>query len=501
MRRKYWKNQTNRLLLCLWGMMLISLLTCCNTVVIEPKPEPVQTVEIISGYSIQLTTSSKGQWASDNPSVATVSSTGLVTAVSAGKATIYTYSSTGEQHIVCYLEVNPKRNILFYIATDADASIDSDAPGKIQQIRAGWEPDQGEMLIYVDRRYQEAMLLRINNTLNGGIYGLDTIAVYGEESSADPHVLSRMITTLVNDYPADSYGLIFFSHASGWLPAGTLNHPRSSEINQPFFEQLNPVESELRSLVIDNGEGTRNEMNYDDFAAAIPDHQFDFIIFEACLMADVLTMYELRNKAEYVLVSSAEIVAPGFTHIYRNNIMQLYDTKNTVPSIVSDFAQAFHDHVLQFPDNNVYCSSTLGLIKMSEMQNLATAVKAALNGVKFDEALLSIDNIQRFDRLQLISSGQKSYRYFDLDHVIENLASSSQYASFRTQMDKTVVWKENTNRFLLGDSPNGNPYYAEYDGFFIERHCGLTTYIPQLIYPVINAAYEESSWYKTIYEQ
>ena len=486
-----------------WSMIMIGLLTCCDTAVIEP--EYIPTIEIISGYSVQLTSSSNGQWGSDNPSVATVSASGLVTAVGAGNASIYTYSSKGERHIVCYLEVFPKRNILFYVATDADAFIDNDTPEKIDSIRAGWQPEHGEMLIYVDRRGKEALLLRINNTLTNRYYGLDTLENYGVENSADAAVLSRMVDSLAN-YPADSYGLIFFSHASGWLPAGALNNPRSSEADQQpdnylndaqnrssEAEQLNPNETEPRTIVIDNGGGTRREMEYYDFAAAIPDNMFDFIILEACLMGDVMSMYELRHKADYVLVSSAEIVSPGYTYIYKNDIMRLYDTKNPVETVVSGFSQAFHDFIItHFPENSVFCSSTLGLIKMSEMQNLAASVKAALDGTMIDESTLTVENIQQFDRPNgLISSFPKKSRYFDLDHVIETLASASQYDLFRIQLEKTVVWKANTNSFFTGIGGS--------NGFIINRYCGLTTYIQQSDYPVLNATYEDSSWYKAIY--
>jgi len=485
-RRLYGINKMRKAITYVWGVLMIGLLVCCNSAVVDPKPAPV--IEIVSGYTIQLTATSDGQWGSDNPSVATVSSTGLVTAVGAGNATIYTYSSKGEQHIVCYLEVNPKRNILFYIATDVD-DIDKEAPEKINEIKAGWKPDQGEMLIYVDRRVQGAMLLRMNNTPKNGYFDVDTLEIYGVENSANSAVLARTINILLNDYPADSYGMIFFSHGSGWLPSGTFNSPHSLEAD-PQIAPLNPNEVSLRSLVIDNGEGIRHEMEYYDFAAAIPDNKFDFIILEACLMSDVLSMYELRNKAEYVLVSSAEIVSPGFTHIYQNEIMGLYDTKNSVFSVVSGFAQAFHDIIItQFQENSVYCSSTLGIIKMSEMQNLATTVKAALGGIAIDESTLTIDNIQTFDRPNAqISSFPRRYRYFDLDHVMENLASASQYTAFNDQMEKTVVWKANTKRFLSGQS-----------GFLINRHCGLTTYIQQSVYPFLNDVYENSSWFKAIY--
>jgi len=478
------KKQIYRVFTFLCGVLTFSFLIGCNSVVIEQAPIP--EIEMHKGYTLQLTAPSNGQWVSDNPSVATVSSTGLVTAVSAGKATISIYSSKGGQTIVCYIEISPKRNLLFYIATDADAGIDGDTPVKINEIRAGWKPEQGEMLIYVDRRGSRgASLLRINETLSGGLYGLDTLQSYGVENSADSKTFKRFIDTVTVAFPADSYGLIFFSHASGWLPKGMLSYPRS--------------------LVIDNGGGTKEEMEYTDFAAAIPDNRFDFIIFEACLMADVMSMYELRQKTKYVLASSAEIVAPGFTSVYRKEIMRLFDTKHPIEDVVSGFAQTYYDLLkTSFADNSFECSLTLGLIKMSEMQNLAMTVKAALGGKRLDESTLTVDQIQRFDRpkqnsLNMILGGERRSRYFDLGQIIQILATELQYAYFHAQLEKTVVWKESTKRFLLEDLPNGNPNFANYDGFVIERHSGLTTYIIQEVYPELNQAYRNSSWFKAIY--
>lgn len=35
---------------------------------------------------------------------------------------------------------------------------------------------------------------------------------------------------------------------------------------------------------------------------ALPDHLFEFIIFEACNMAGIEVAYELRNKAAYIML-------------------------------------------------------------------------------------------------------------------------------------------------------------------------------------------------------
>jgi hypothetical protein len=213
-------------------------------------------------------------------------------------------------------------------------------------------------------------------------------------------------------------------------------------------------------------------------------------------MADVMSMYELRNKAGYVLASSAEIVSPGFggsdeltTEIYKKEIMRLYDTKNDIKSVVSGFAQSYYDHIAAIPENNVYCSATLSLIKTDGMEALASATKAALQGALIDETTVDIDLVQRFDRpRELIKNGYRNSRYFDFAHVIEQIASESHVEAFNSQLDKTVVWKAATKRFL-----------PENDGFFIEHHSGLTTYILQDVYPYLNSVFEASSWYKAIY--
>jgi len=362
-----------------------------------------------------------------------------------------------------------KRNILFYIATGDASSIDYDTQEKIDSIRAAWKTGMGEMIIYADRRSKGAALFRVNETKDAkGLYGLDTLEIYGNENSADASKITRSIDSMTTHYPADCYGMIFFAHGSGWLPEGTLNRPRS--------------------LVIDTVDGNKKEIEYYDFVAAIPAGTLDFIIFEECLMADVAIMYELRNKTEYVLASSAEIVAPGFTYIYKHRIMSLFDTKNKVEKILSNFGQ-FYVNTLKtnLPENNERCSVTMSVIKMSEMDALATATKSALNGMDINESNLLIDSIQSFDRPNaLITSGYtKRSRYFDLGQTVDSLAI--QTAAFQSQLNKTVVWKDASTNFMLG-----------YNGFKIKHHSGMTIYIKQNAFPILNGKYEETAWYQAI---
>jgi hypothetical protein len=428
---------------------------------------PTPTIELHKGYSFQLTALSDNvEWVSENPSIATVSLTGLVTAKNTGKTVIYTHSSKGRQDVACYLEVYPTRNILFYIATGDASSIDNDTQGKIDSVRNGIDPNTGEMIIYSDRRAKGAFLFKINKTKDSeGLYGLDTLEVYGNENSADASKITRAINYMTTHYPADCYGMIFFAHGSGWLPEGTLNRPRS--------------------LVIDTVNGSKKEIEYYDFAAAIPAGTLDFIIFEECFMADAAFMYELRNKTDYVLASSAEIVSPGYTFIYKERIKDLFDTKRPVEEGLKSFGQSYVNYLkTNFSENDDYCSVTMSLIKAPEMEALATATKSALNGMDIKESNLRIDSIQRFDRPRELS-GQSRSRYFDLGHTVDSLAT--QTATFKSQLNKTVVWKDASANFMLG-----------YNGFKINYHSGMSIYIKQDAFPYLNSRYEETAWYKAI---
>jgi hypothetical protein len=121
---------------------------------------------------------------------------------------------------------------------------------------------------------------------------------------------------------------------------------------------------------------------------------------------------------------------------------------------------------------------------MSEMEALATATKSALNGTDVNESNLLIDSIQSFDRPRELS-GQGRSRYFDLGHTVDSLAT--QTSLFKSQLNKTVVWKGASTYFMFGEG-----------GFKINHHSGLTTYIKRTAFPYLNSQYTETAWYKAI---
>lgn len=358
----------------------------------------------------------------------------------------------------------PTRTILVYLGGDNNLS--DETARKVEALRQGWTWTGNKCLVYVDSR-DGARLLR----LRGGCQTtptpyVETVREYGAENSASAGTFARVLHEVAAEYPADSYGLVFFSHASGWLPAGTLQKPTAG----------------VRSVGVDDGGGGRAEMDIADFAAAIPGGMFDFIVFEACLAAGVEVAYELRGKSDYMLASSAEIISPGFSPLYPSALRLLCDTAVDTRSALEAFGQAYMDHVTG-SYTGARRSATLSLIDMREISLLAVRMQAALRN--HSAGAYDLSRLQYFDRPGSYGDSPALPRFFDLDEWAGTFAAPEDYVAFRAQLARTVVWKAATETFMAG-----------YNGFTIRCHSGLTTYIEQDAFPELNEAYRRSAWYR-----
>ena len=362
----------------------------------------------------------------------------------------------------------PTRTILVWLGGDNNLS--DETAQKVEALRQGWTWTGNKCLVYRDSP-EGAQLLR----LRGGCQVTPTpyvevVREYGPENSASAAIFARVVREVAAEYPADSYGLIFFSHASGWLPAGTLEQPGKG----------------TRSIGVDAGGAAREEMEIADFAAAIPDGMFDFVVFETCLTAGVETAYALRNKTDYMLASAAEVVSPGFTPVYPSALRLLCNTAVDVRKSLEAFGQAYMNYVTTHY-TGARRSATLSLTNTQEISLLAVRMQAALPVQSIGVPDLS--PLQHFDRPGSYGDTPASPRFFDLDQWAETIAEPGAYRAFKAQLERTVVWKAATGTFLEGQN-----------GFSIRRHSGLTTYVEQDAFPFLNEAYRQTAWYRATRE-
>lgn len=332
----------------------------------------------------------------------------------------------------------PLRTILFYIGGDNNLSGEADK--KTEQLQHTAVPASCRLIVYCDSRHNAPRLLEAGNGR------LSVIKEYEESNSADAEVFAAVLREVVALYPAPSYGLMLFSHASGWMPEGTYNNPA------------------LRSVIIDN----EAEMEISALAAAIPDDLFEFIIFETCFMAGVEVAWELKNKTKYIIASSAEIVSPGFKPVYTEALPLLL---NPAADLTGFCRKIEANYGIREAD---YGSLTLSLIDTRGLDGIVDILRGVIPPA-FNE------DIQAFDRY-----GGKLF--FDLYDCYAGLMPGKQ-ANLQAAIEACVVWKAATKEFM-----------PAYGGFKIRAHSGLTTYVPQERYCNLNEAYKSLKWYKAVFE-
>ncbi|MCD7973444.1 MAG: clostripain-related cysteine peptidase [Candidatus Azobacteroides sp.] len=345
----------------------------------------------------------------------------------------------------------PERIVLAYFA--ADNNLSGDAKDKIEAMQKGWNSSiNGRLFIFYDTA-ENTELMEIC-LCNKGKPIRKTIQIYdGEINSADPETLSGVIHTITDNYPASSYGLIVFSHASGWLPEKTLSNPAAG----------------LRSIIIDK----QQEMEFTDFAACIPENTFDFIIFEACFMSGIEIAYELKDKTDYIVASSAEIVEPGFCTIYETSLSSLFKRNPDLTGFTEKTFEYFNSL------SGAWRSATWSVINTGALDNLGQWMINNCQDPSDKE--IDVKELQKFNRT--------SYKlFFDFGAYVSRLVPEARQEEFQALMEECIIYKAATPLFMSG-----------YTGFTIHAHSGLTTYIPDKDYPLLNRDYKNLSWYKNVW--
>lgn len=361
--------------------------------------------------------------------------------------------------------VSYDRTVLVYMA--GDNSLSADGYVNIKLMLRGMEKVSGRLVIYFDS-YDDVPCLMTVERDGAGVPRLDTIAMYAEENSASVKVLSRVTEQVKKLYPADSYGLILWSHGMAWLPEGYhfprayrfYERPREMPRTKYFGEDLHPA----------NGPG-KEYMDIWELGQGLSGG-FQFILFDACFMASVESLYELRNKTEYVIAAPAEVIADGFP--YDKILPYLWGGEADLKRVCREFYDYYNEHVY----GGDWRSAMVSLVKMSELEALAVKARDILKGrTDFADAWsypLSWPSLPDV--------------FFDLGDYMRQMATAEEYAAFKTILDRTVVYKAATDKFFGVSVP---PEYFS----------GLSTYIPYSKWAQMNTYYYSLSWPGYVYSE
>lgn len=383
--------------------------------------------------------------------------------------------------------------VIMYLAgnNNLESYLEDNIRDVISSVDASTPSDKGRIVIYFRPRTSsgEPMLLQVYYDKKLAAVQCDTVRTYpATMSSSDPATLRKVVEDAATIAPAKEYSMIFGSHATGWftkecMSRGSLTRPLSLDFSSPndgsFWRQYG--DEITRTFGMDGKaeyEGSKIDdpgMNISDMASALSGRKFRTLIFDACFMASVEAVYDLRNVSDYVIASLSEIMGRGMPY---DMVLKYLFASGGVEGNLMQYCSEYMRYYSELASGRK--SGTISLIDCSRVEALAAAVARVENG-----GLNEVDanNVQSFELLS-------EHQFYDLEHFYDLAANDrTAYSALQNALTDCVLYKNNT--------PTVFSAYG-YGVFDVERNCGLTMNIPSASYELFRSEWLKTSWAKRI---
>lgn len=344
--------------------------------------------------------------------------------------------------------------------------------------------DDQNLVVYVDRAGSTTtpFLARV---YHGEL--VDTLFM-PEGLAADPSVLTRALRQAKTVYPAKSYGLVLWGHASGWLISE--NDSISMAASRAYGGSTGNNTS--------SGAG-KYWMNIPQLAQAIQSavgtDKLSFVFGDCCSFGCIEIAYELKDVADYVIGSPAEI--PDMGAPYDLIVPKLFDVSDNLCRGIIDTYYNFCIEAYKIKSNIYYnripgdlegYSVPLAAVKTSELDNLAQAtsnILATIHDKVSSIGSLDLDGTVHYARYA-------SYKYsYDMNSVLSVNTSASDYQSWTSAYKKAVPYKRYSAKWMTEYNQLANEmnYFPVSD-----ENCGCVS----MFFPSVNYASTSPNWNKAI---
>ena len=386
------------------------------------------------------------------------------------------------------IPVKSGRTILSYlISNNSSGNLDRNLKQNLVDMYSGLAEttDSCTLLVYYRPYENDAdglegpTILKYNSDGNGNINGRpsltggdlnagrviqesDGISCFKEEQnhiSTSPETMKRILGLMVNMSPSQSYGLVFGSHGTSWMPGNTVSG---------------------RSFGDDAGYNINIPEMSDVLDEVFGEKQLDFILFDACMMATAEVCYEFKDVTDYLIGAVVETHVYG--HPYDKVLPKLYQKDVPYDEVCDDYI----DYSRQLG-----AWGTCAAVDCSKMDDLAEWVGANLEVYSDKFASLDKDAIQQYG----VNDEWRNFKYFSFDIVdcFKNLNDGDTPEGLENVMNKVVVAK---------DALYGIQYPIVDNSLYTideDRFCGIGMYLPNLVTKSSwNSYYKTLSWYKAV---
>ena len=269
----------------------------------------------------------------------------------------------------------------------------------------------------------------------------DTLKVWNPtDQLCRKEVFANALSYVQQKFPAAGYGMVYSSHATGWLPDGYYSSPTEYE----------RTHAPKRSIGQDKSLNGDIEMELKDFAESIPMH-LDYLLLDACLGGCVEVAYALRDKADVVGFSPTEVLAEGFD--YYTLAERLLDGPSNPVGVCQDY---FALYEAKTGSNR---SATITAVAVGKMGPLAAVCKELFE--KYRPAINGLlgRNVQGYFRFN------RHYFYDLRDILVQAGINAEETARLDAALGECILYQAATEYFM---------------GIPLERVCGLSMYLPSM---------------------
>lgn len=382
-------------------------------------------------------------------------------------------------------DVTSSHTVLVYMA--AENTLSSYVADDVKEMLAGKSAltDNDHLIIYIDDTTNPRIYEVKRSSKAETLSQLSPTKTYDtEQNSASSAVLGELLSYMKENYPADDYTLILWSHATGWIPVTVDEKNTKSLRNVPIH----------KTFGVDNGKNdgftnSGNQMNITDMAQVLNTYApFRCIFFDACFMQSLEVAYELRDCADYLIASPAEIPGPGAPY----DVIMSYLFADNFDG--EGMARAYNDYYKNTCYGHMYYGGVMSCIHLEKMEAFASQLRPLF--LQYQDSIKQIDYSDRLNYFDYDRYGTKLHipDCYDILGVMKRVLPDTSFSRWKSTLDALCTVYHDTF------------WYSAYMGNTViddEQCSGLSFYVPLSKYVAqgdsFDASFLQTAWGKYLY--
>ena len=282
-----------------------------------------------------------------------------------------------------------------------------------------------------------------------------TLATYQMPPITDGEDMTYFLSEMIRMAPAESYGLVIAGHATAWIPAAI---PSATASMQPRMQRQDywrkaPSDIVTRYFGEVYSQQASNHFEITDMADALAatGHKFRYLLFDACFMANIETLYDLRSVIGYIVASPCEVMGDGFP--YDRIVPHLFETGPVADRLAETCREFWNLY------ENEYQSTTW----KEQSGCISLAVTSQLDALAEVMRRINEKGKQPFELSQLqYYEGLMTHLFYDLGHYVElSCGDPALVEEFTTQLDRAFPPESRlcTKQFYSQYNNGSNPVH------------------------------------------